>query len=111
MFFRERLRHRDLGAYLAFVARDERAERLDDEADGEQPPVLRMGGLAARPPILACSSTTFSALACSSAPKIGLVTSRFRSVLPSTIASKRIRSRAIASSDLSSSASSNSAVA
>src|SRR6516164_7706595 len=105
--------HRDLGGDFAFVFGDQVAECLDHVAHREQPrfATTSLRKFAGRPPMPARSSTADNACNCSSTENTGLRTSRIRSGLPATSASKRSSSLFTASIAFDSRARSNSAVA
>src|SRR6202020_1410062 len=89
-----------------------RKARITSETTNSRRLAVRtLRNLAEMPDIPALSSTADSALPCESAEKTGLRTSRFRSMLSASIASNRSRSAFTASTDFSSRANSNKAVA
>src|SRR5665213_596064 len=94
------------------LATSARNARITSETTNSRRLAVRtLRNLAEMPEIPALSSTADSALPCESAEKTGLRTSRFKSALSASMASKRSRSAFTASTDFSSRANSNRAVA
>src|SRR4051812_5176380 len=96
---------------LNFATSARNARMTSATANSRRLAVRTLRKFAEMPPIAAFSSTAASALDCESAENTGLRTSRFRSALSASMASNLSRSALTASTDFSSRASSNNAVA